>query len=116
MKSVVISCKNITEEAEKYENANRASIPEHISELIAQKKAKLSSTLQSLMMTTKSHATNPVATNVATMEGQVGILTDTIYEMVDLLSQRPQSGYPPSGRTASSDTFEIEELKVLISV
>ncbi len=113
MKSIVISCKNITEEAEKYEKSNSQSIPSHITDLLAQKKNKLSSILQNLMNTAKAHASNPGnPSTAATMEGHVSSLTDTIYEIVDILSHahQPPASMPRS--TSSTEIFEVEELKV----
>ncbi|KAI9345317.1 hypothetical protein BDR26DRAFT_856730 [Obelidium mucronatum] len=85
MKAIVISCKNITEDAELYESNNNLSQDTRDSlEVI---KNNLSQSLTELMGVAKSHATNYGSVAPEVLEGAVQSLTATVAELVKGLKQ-----------------------------
>ncbi|KAJ3378195.1 component of the polarisome [Entophlyctis sp. JEL0112] len=80
MKAVVISCKNITEDAELYESSH--PIPQNVRDALESTKNQLSMRLTELMAAAKSHATNQNSQTPAVFEAAVKALTATVNGLV----------------------------------
>jgi hypothetical protein len=80
MKAIVISCKTITEDIEKFENASniRSDEREHLDNL----KNYLSESLTTLMTSAKSYATSQGKSPVPELEDSLLSLTDSVVDLI----------------------------------
>ena len=80
MKSIVISCKTITEDIENYENSTdlRNDDRDHLDDL----KNYLSEALTTLMTAAKSYATSQGKTPVPDLEDSLLSLTDSVVDLI----------------------------------
>ncbi|KAJ3241069.1 component of the polarisome [Chytriomyces hyalinus] len=101
MKSIVIACKNITEDAELYESNNNISAESRDS--LEAIKNNLSNSLTELMGAAKSHATNYGSVAPGVLEAAVDGLSSTVGDLVRGLKEA-------LGMPAGSG-YEIDELK-----
>ncbi|KAI8822407.1 uncharacterized protein EV422DRAFT_523906 [Fimicolochytrium jonesii] len=120
MKSIVIACKNITEDAETFENSSSALGPADRDQL-AETKNRLAGALNNLMNAAKIHATNPGSSNVGHLDNSATQLTATIVELVKQLRLKSSDNYYQDddqdrriSRDGRSDAFEIDELKIYL--
>ncbi|KAI9205315.1 uncharacterized protein BJ171DRAFT_501757 [Polychytrium aggregatum] len=111
MKAVVLACKNITEDCERYENSVPLSgeARGHIDNV----KMNMSNSLTGLMNTTKSHATNLGRSSVQLLEAALGSLCSNVTELAELLngSGSTAAAATSEARVASGgyeDTFDVE--------
>ncbi|CAJ0829761.1 3840_t:CDS:2 [Entrophospora sp. SA101] len=81
MKSIVISCKDITEEVELYEKHKGSSIKAENQEKLTQLKTKLSATLTNLMAAAKNHATGAGLSPVSLLDAAASHLTVAVVEV-----------------------------------
>jgi hypothetical protein len=117
MKSVVLSCKQITEDMEKNENTLNLSADEKNNTMMI--KQKLSSSLSKLMQKAKSCASFVTDENIVNLESSAKELSQYIIELVTTLetyishvSKEKAIDSPESYRSISSKS-SIKELKVL---
>ncbi|KAJ3330386.1 component of the polarisome [Blyttiomyces sp. JEL0837] len=123
MKSIVIACKNITEDTEAFEN-NYDGLTYEDKERLDDVKARLSGSLQNLMTVAKTHATNFNTAPVSLLENAASNLTGTIVELVRLLKLKQNQGYNNNqggGNNGGSgwggeegENYEIDELKIFL--
>ncbi|KAJ3029765.1 UNVERIFIED_CONTAM: component of the polarisome [Siphonaria sp. JEL0065] len=106
MKSIVIACKNITEDAELFENNNNLSQESRDSLEIT--KNNLSQSLTELMGAAKGHATNYGSVAPEVLEGAVNALTGTVAQLVRGLKEA--LGGDAVGSVVGGG-YEIDELK-----
>ncbi|KAI8615600.1 hypothetical protein BC830DRAFT_1121817 [Chytriomyces sp. MP71] len=101
MKSIVIACKNITEDAELYESNN--NISQESRDNLEVIKNNLSTALTELINAAKSHATNYGSVAPGVLEGAVDSLSATVGDLVRGLKEA--LGMPAGAG------YEIDELK-----
>lgn len=112
MKSIVLTCKNITEDTEAYETSSEQLTDDDLDRL-GDVKNKLSVALTNLMGTAKYHAQNFGSSPISDLESAASSLTAIIVELVELL--QISSGGNMMGQSNSSkqrEIYDIEHLKV----
>ncbi|KAJ3015900.1 component of the polarisome [Thoreauomyces humboldtii] len=128
MKSIVIACKNITEDTEDFENSNAAQavLTDSDRDRLADTKNRLASALNNLMNAAKVHATALGTANVAHLDAAATHLTATIVELVKVVRMKQPGGDQEGGGHADNnsqqqqqlqqqdDAFEIDELKIFL--
>jgi len=99
MKSIVISCKTITEDIENYENSTdlRNDDRDHLDDL----KNYLSEALTTLMTAAKSYATSQGKTPVPDLEDSLLSLTDTVVDLIRSSKEISCNGDVPPPRKES---------------
>ncbi|KAL3897860.1 MAG: hypothetical protein SGCHY_003132 [Lobulomycetales sp.] len=102
MKSIVITCKNITEDTEYFEASPEYDLDQTATEKLGSYKQALSTNLSNLMNVSKSHATSYGNNPVSLVEGAATNLTAVIVDLVELLQLRDSEGAAESPRAASS--------------
>ncbi|KAJ3074588.1 Peroxisome biosynthesis protein pex1 [Podochytrium sp. JEL0797] len=105
MKSIVIACKNITEDAELYENNN--NLNQDSRDALEATKNNLSQSLTELMAAAKSHATNYGSVAPGVLEGAVDGLTAVVGELVKVLKEALGLDGVPTNVVG----YEIDQLK-----
>ncbi|KAJ3190530.1 component of the polarisome [Irineochytrium annulatum] len=113
MKSIVIACKNITEDTEAFENSSDSITPAD-KERLEDVKNKLSHSLTNLMTSAKNHATNFGNVPVELLEVSSGELSATIVELVNLLKSYHDAGRQTNGSHGAGETFDIDDLKLFL--
>jgi len=87
MKSIVITCKNITEESDEYERENENTFTFEEQEKIIEIKERLSVALTELMNVTKNHATRYPDVSPSFIESATSDLSVTIVSLVRTLKE-----------------------------
>lgn len=100
MKAIVISCRNITEDADSFSPASS-----DLSRQVTDLKERVSDCLGDLMSAAKSHATYKTS-SVDLLEDPAHELTNVVFSLVDLLNSLQTSSQAPS------DAMSIDDLKV----
>ncbi|KAJ1569813.1 component of the polarisome [Nowakowskiella sp. JEL0078] len=114
-KSIVIACKNITEDTETYESsATFAQLSAADREILSQIKDKLSNSLSSLMTAAKAHATSYGNSPVSAVDQAATNLTAIIVDVLKILKIKGDSNSTASTSTLPSDppTQQIQGLEV----
>lgn len=120
MKSIVISCKTITEETEQYESTITKRMTMQDKGKLVQVKNRISQALTGLMASAKAHATRyaenlPTTGSRNSLESSATQLTAGIVELVELLqikSVRNEKGTDRKGSVKSNNVLDLVELKV----
>lgn len=114
MKSIVISCKTITEDIEKFENTSsmRSDQREQLDTL----KNYLSSALTTLMTAAKSYATSYGKTPVSNLENASEFLTDTVMDLVKFAKRLKSNDSSPTRKESYNqhNAKTISQLKEFI--
>jgi len=92
MKSIVISCKSITEEVDNYEQRKGAYMNAEGKSSLDACKARLSATLKNLMAAAKNHATGYGISPVSLLDASAGHLTAAIVDLVKVVKLRRERG------------------------
>ncbi|ORY37675.1 hypothetical protein BCR33DRAFT_721394 [Rhizoclosmatium globosum] len=108
MKAIVISCKNITEDAELYESNN--PLADNMRDALEDTKNNLSVRLGELMAAAKGHATNYGSVPAGVLEGAVDGLTAVVGDLVRLLKDAVTST-SAVGNVAAGGAYDIDQLK-----
>eukprot|EP00833_Pecoramyces_ruminatium_P006350 jgi/Orpsp1_1/1180382/evm.model.c7180000073159.1 len=87
MKSIVITCKNITEESDEYERLNENTFTVEEQDKLIEIKENLSIALTNLMGVTKNHATNYPNVSPSFIESATSDLSVTIVSLVRTLKE-----------------------------
>jgi len=87
MKSIVITCKNITEESDEYEKLNENTFTVEEQDKLIEIKENLSIALTNLMGVTKNHATNYPNVSPSFIESATSDLSVTIVSLVRTLKE-----------------------------
>jgi len=87
MKSIVITCKNITEESDEYERLNENTFTGEEQDKLIEIKNNLSVALTNLMSVTKNHATNYPNVSPSYIENATSDLSVTIVSLVRTLKE-----------------------------
>ncbi|KAL6594420.1 hypothetical protein LY90DRAFT_666950 [Neocallimastix californiae] len=87
MKSIVITCKNITEESDEYERLNENTFTDEEQDKLIEIKNNLSVALTNLMSVTKNHATNYPNVSSSFIESAASDLSVTIVSLVRTLKE-----------------------------
>jgi hypothetical protein len=108
MKSIVLTCKNITEDAEQFESTAEHLKDEDLDKL-ADIKGKLSGALTALMGVAKNHATSQGNIPAGSLESSATALTATLVELVECVKylQHPTSN-------GDAQVYDIEQLKAFL--
>jgi len=132
MKSIVITCKNITEESDEYERLNESTFTFEEQEKIIEIKENLSIALTNLMNVTKNHATQYPNVSPSFIESATSDLSVTIVSLVRTLKEHqtrllggkaPSQQLPPiNPKTMNMGEFtpnnqqiyDVHELKVFL--
>ncbi|ORX76671.1 hypothetical protein BCR32DRAFT_283927 [Anaeromyces robustus] len=101
MKSIVITCKNITEESDEYERVNEKTFSIDEQDKLIEIKENLSVALTHLMNVTKNHATRYPEVSPSFIESATSELSDTIVSLVRTLKdhQNRLLNQPPLSRS-----------------
>jgi hypothetical protein len=112
MKAVVIACKNITQDADTFENDSPAfdRLSEEDIDYLEDLKGRMSEQLTSLMTSCKSFAGGNSST-VTTLEDLAVKLTSTISDLLRHLKSIEEQGHDNINRNHGID-YNIDELKV----
>jgi phosphate uptake regulator len=109
MKAIVISCRNITEDAEAIDP------PMDLENSVLDAKDKVSDCLGDMMSAAKNHATYKTF-NVELLEDPASDLTNSVFALVDLLNSLPVGGGGGGGNNENQyvddDAMSVDELKV----
>lgn len=92
MKSIVISCKSITEEVDNYEQRKGAYMNAEDKSNLDSCKARLSATLKNLMSAAKNHATGYGISPVSLLDASAGHLTAAVVDLVKAVKLRRERG------------------------
>ncbi|KAJ3108522.1 component of the polarisome, partial [Physocladia obscura] len=115
MKSIVIACKNITEDAELYESSSAADLSPEARNVLEGIKNELSQSLTELMGAAKSHATNYGSVAPGVLENAVDGLTAVVKNLVASLKNAIAGGNGivggGIGGSANGGDYEIDDLK-----
>jgi len=130
MKSIVITCKNITEESDEYERINEKTFTIEEQDKLIEIKDNLSVALTNLMNVTKNHATNYPDVSPSFIESATSDLSVTIVSLVRTLKehqtrlleeQNGSTNAQPTQQLLKSEnlpnnepTYDIPELKNLL--
>ncbi|KAG9306595.1 hypothetical protein G9A89_004792 [Geosiphon pyriformis] len=106
MKSIVIACKRITEDVEKYEQRKISSLKDEDVEKLYSLKSNLSTTLSNLMTAAKNHARGYGISPVSLLDAAASHLTATLVDLVKLIKLRP---------TEENEDPDNEEFQKLIN-
>ncbi len=116
MKSIVITCKNITEESDAYERDNEKTFTTEEQDKLIEIKENLSIALTHLMNVTKNHATRYPDVSPSFIESATSELSDTIVSLVRTLKdhQNRLLNQPPLPRSSNNEkVYNVQELKVI---
>jgi len=117
MKSIVITCKNITEESDEYERLNENTFTEEEQDKLIEIKNNLSVALTNLMSVTKNHATNYPNVSSSIIESAASDLSVTIVSLVRTLKEHQNrllnQGSANMGdfRSNNKQAYDVQELK-----
>jgi len=121
MKSIVITCKNITEESDEYERLNENTFTIEEQDKLIEIKDNLSVALTNLMNVTKNHATNYPDVSSSFIESATSDLSVTIVSLVRTLKEHQnrllnisplQGQAPPVNKGENIQNIEqVQELK-----
>jgi len=114
MKSIVITCKNITEESDAYERANEKTFTTEEQDKLIEIKENLSIALTHLMNVTKNHATRYPDVSPSFIESATSELSDTIVSLVRTLKdhQNRLLNQQPLSRSSNNEkVYNVQELK-----
>jgi hypothetical protein len=114
MKAIVISCRNITEDADSIDP------PREFENSVLDAKDKVSDCLGDMMTAAKNHATYKTF-DVELLEDPASDLTNSVFALIDMLNSLPVSGGSGEDRGGNSDLYandamSVDELKVCLSL
>lgn len=104
MKSIVLACKNISEEVEEYV-ANSHSITDQDQDRVSDLKSKMSVSLTELMNAARHFATHFGKTNTSTIEIPVQQLSVIVYDLINMV---------PTDNQNDDNALSVDELKVFL--
>jgi len=114
MKSIVITCKNITEESDEYERLNENTFTDEEQDKLIEIKNNLSVALTNLMSVTKNHATNYPNVSSSFIESAASDLSVTIVSLVRTLKEH-QNRLLNQGSSPLQQPINQGKLRILIN-
>jgi len=113
MKSIVITCKNITEESDEYERLNENTFTFEEQDKLIEIKENLSIALTQLMNVTKNHATNYPNVSPSYIENATSDLSVTIVSLVRTLKEHQNRllSQNMNDYQQQNNVYDVQELK-----